>query len=68
MILYTRKILHRYEWIELPIDNNVTEQPNQLCSDEKTLVKDKYKMFESAADILMFDKTHEEAPDMIDKD
>ena len=67
MILYTRKILHRYEWIELPIDNNVTEQVNNLSSNEKyPLVKDEYPMFEWAPGIPILYYTQEEVPDMID--
>ena len=42
MKLYTGKILHSYEWTELPIDNYVIEQVRQFSSDEKgPLVKDK---------------------------
>ena len=46
MSLYTGNKIHSYEWTELPIDNYVIKQVNQLSSDEKfPLVKDKYPMF-----------------------
>ena len=33
MSLYIGKILHSYEWTDLPIDKDVIEQVNQLSSD-----------------------------------
>ena len=69
MRLYIGKRLHSYEWIELPIGNNIIEQVNQLSSDEKVLlVKDKYPMFEWVPGIPILDQTQEEVPDMIDED
>ena len=69
MKLYTSKILHSYEWTQLPIENYVIEQVKQLYSVEKyPLVKDKYPMFEWAPGIPILYKTQQEEPDMTDED
>ena len=69
MKLYTSKILHSYEWTQLPIENDDVEQVKQLSSNEKIpIVKDKYPMFEWAPGITILDETQEEAPYMIDED
>ena len=67
MGLYTGNILDSYEFTELPIDNYVIEQVNQLFSNEKySLGKDEYPMFEWAPGIPILYDTQEEVPDMID--
>ena len=68
MSLYNGKILHSYEYTQLPIDNNTIEQLNQLYSYEKVpLVKDKYPFFLLVTRIPILDETQEEVPDMIDE-
>ena len=67
--LYTGKILHIYEWTELPIENYVIEKVKKFSSYEKgQLVKDKYPMFEWVTGIPILDEIQEESPDMIDED
>ena len=46
MSLYTGKHLHRYQWIALPIDDDVTAQVRNLAEGEgaKTMT-DNYPMF-----------------------
>ena len=67
--LYTGKILHIYEWTELPIENYVIEKVKKFSTYEKgQLVKDKYPMFEWVTGIPILDEIQEESPDMIDED
>ena len=46
MSLYSGKKLHGYDWVELPITNDVIHQVENLAKDQKApLVQNNYPMF-----------------------
>jgi hypothetical protein len=57
MSLYTGKRLHSYDWKELPIDDDVINQVEQLAQREKAKrITDKYPLFEWAPGMPIIDE------------
>ena len=54
MSLYTGKCLHRYQWTEIPIDDDVITQVSDLPEGEnERKMTDNYPMFEWAPGVLI---------------
>ena len=61
MILYTGKLLHRYQWTEIPIYDDVIAQVRDLSDGEDAKkMMNKYPMFEWAPGALTTEDVSEE--------
>ena len=60
MSLYTVKLLHRYQWTELPIDDDVISQVRDLSEGEGAKkMTNNYPVFELASGVLITDDISE---------
>ena len=61
MSQYTVKCLHRYQWIEIPIDDDVIAQVRNLAEEENAKkLSNNYMMFEWAPGVLITGDVSEE--------